>query len=292
MRDRITRKITTALSVALVDQEPGANLPETKSSEAYDALLRGRAYYQLSTPADFVRAIPFLERAVELDPAFTRAHGVLAAVYWGICNNGWMESTGVSYQDCSAKTGYHLAEGLRKPTPLVHRIAARRHEYEQRWEEALLEAEKAIALNPNDPNGYVAMSALQVNLGRAEAGLGNIKTAMRLDPQSDYLWRLGYAQFHLERYDEAAATMLRATRRNPDYDWNYLLLAAAYGHLDREVEAREAVAVFNRLRFDTAGSKRPFTLADLKYWSIKNEAGLKRLREGMRKAGVPPGEAG
>jgi len=43
---------------------------------------------------------------------------------------------------------------------------------------------------------------------------------------------------------------------------------------------------------DTAGSKRPFTLADLKYWSIKNEAGLKRLREGMRKAGVPPDQAG
>jgi len=203
-----------------------------------------------------------------------------------------MESTGVSYKDCSSKTSYHLGEALQDPTPLAHRIAARKYEYEQRWDEALREAEKAIVLNPNDPNGYVAMSALLVNLGRAAEGLENIKRAIRLDPQSDYLWRLGYAQFHLERYNEAAATMLRATRRNPDYDWNYLLLAAAYGHLDREVEARQAVATFNKLRFDTAGRKRPFTLSDLKYWPIKDEAGLKRLQEGMRKAGVPPGQTG
>jgi rhodanese-related sulfurtransferase len=114
---------------------------------------------------------------------------------------------------------------------------------------------------------------------------------MRLDPQSDYLWRLGYAQFHTERYDEAAATMFRATKRNPDNDWNYLLLAAAYGHLGREQEAKHAVATFNNMRFDTTG-KRPFTLADLNKWSIKNETGLKRLREGMRKAGVPAGLTG
>jgi hypothetical protein len=90
-------------------------------------------------------------------------------------------------------------------------------------------------------------------------------------------------------YDEAAITLHRATRRNPENDWNYILLAAAYGHLGREQEARQAVTTFNNLRFETTGKIRPFTLDDLKYWSIRNEAGLKRLREGMRKAGVPSG---
>ena len=70
------------------------------------------------------------------------------------------------------------------------------------------------------------MSTLLVNLDRAAEGLELIRKAMRLDPHSDYLYRLGYAQFHLERYDEAADTFLRATRRNPRYEWNYLMLAA------------------------------------------------------------------
>jgi TolB-like protein/DNA-binding winged helix-turn-helix (wHTH) protein len=88
MRDEITRKITTALSVTLVDQQlERRDRVETNHPEAYDALLRGWAHYQLFTPDDLVKAIPYLENAIELDPSFARAHAVLAAVYWGICNN-------------------------------------------------------------------------------------------------------------------------------------------------------------------------------------------------------------
>lgn len=288
MRDQINREIVSALSVTLVERAQEArSRSETKNSAAYDALLRGLDHYRLFTPEDLVKAIPFLEKALELDPNFARAHGVMAAVYWGICNNGWEESAGMTYADCDRKTTQHLAEAMKNPTPLAHRIAARRHEYSQHFEQALVDAKKAIQLNPNDPNGYQAMSALQVNLGKPEEGLEHIKKAIRLDPQSDYLWRLGYAQFHLESYDKAADTMQRATIRNPDFDWNYLLLAAAYGHLGREQDARHALVTFNDIRVGKLGKKRTFTLADLQYWSIKNEAGLKRLREGMRKAGVP-----
>jgi len=67
------------------------------------------------------------------------------------------------------------------------------------------------------------------------------------------------------------------------------LLGAAYGHLGREQEARQAVATLNKLRMQTAGNKRSYPLEDLKFWSVKNEAGLSRLREGMRRAGIPPG---
>lgn len=81
--------------------------------------------------------------------------------------------------------------------------------------------------------------------------------------------------------------MFRATKRIPDHDWNYLLLAGAYGHLSRDREAKQAVTTFNSIRYEKGGKKPPFTLAGLKYWSIKNEIVLLRLREGMRKAGVP-----
>lgn len=290
MRDSITRKIVSALKVTLVDREVEDRYrSETDNPEAYDALLRGRALYQLFTSDDLIEAIPFLENAIELDPDFARAHGVLAAVYWGICNNGWAGNAGMTYADCDHKTSQHLDEAMKNPTPLAHRIAARQHEYSKRWDEALAEAEKAIALDSNDPNGYQAMSALKVNLGMPEEGLEYIKMAIRLDPQSDYLWRLGYAQYHLERYDEAAETMYRATKRNPDYNWNYLLLAAAYGHLGRNEEAKSALDTFNTKGIGKSGTIRPFTISDLDHWSIKNEAGLKRLREGMRKAGVPEG---
>jgi len=290
MRDKITLKIVTALSVTLLDHEKSSrDLAETNSSEAYDAFLRGWTHYRLSTPEDSIKAISYLENAIELDPNFGRAHAALAATYWRIYDNNWAKSTGVSYPDALEKTNRHLEQALRYPTPLTHRTAAKQYFYFRRWDEAMDQAEQAIALDPNDPNGYEAMSSLLVNLGRAAEGLDFIKKAIRLDPQSDYLYQLGKAQFHLERYDEAAATMLRATKLNSLDEWNYFLLAAAYGHLGREQEAKSAIDTFNDTYHDPTDKQRPVTLADLDTWIFKEAANRERLQEGLRRAGVPAG---
>ena len=290
MRDEISRQIVTALSVTLVGQENSSRgRVETNSSEAYDAFLRGWAHYRLATPDDSVKAISYLKNAIELDPNFGRAHAALAATYWRIYDNNWAISTGVSYSDALELTDRHLEEALKNPTPLAHRTAAKQYFYFRRWDEAMIQAQRAIAMDPNDPSGYEAMGTLLVNLGRAAEGLDFIKKAMRLDPQSDYLYRLGEAQFHLDRYDEAAVTLLRATKLNPDDEWNYFLLAATYGYLGREQEAKSAIARFNKTYHDPTDKQRQFTLSDLDTWIFKEPANRDRLKEGLRKAGVPVG---
>jgi hypothetical protein len=143
-------------------------------------------------------------------------------------------------------------------------------------------------LDANDPDGYVAMSRVLVKGGRPAEGLEFIETAMRLDPQSDYLYRLGDAQFHLERYDEAAATLLRATKRSPGEPWRFILLAAAYGQLGREQEAKSAIETFNKMRAEVV--QRPLTLVAVGSWPFKYSADRELLREGLRKAGLPEGE--
>jgi adenylate cyclase len=292
MRDKISRQIVTALSVTLVGQEnSNRGLAETNSPEAYDVFLRGWAHYRLSTPDDSVKSISYLKNAVELDPHFGRAQAALAATYWRIYDNNWAVSTGVSYSDALEQTKQYLEEALKNPTPLAHRTAAKQYFYFRRWDEAMIQAERAITLDPNDPSGYEAMGTLLVNLGRAAEGLDFIKKAMRLDPQSDYLYRLGEAQFHLERYGKAAATMLRATKLNPDDEWNYFLLAAAYGHLGREQEAQSAIARFNSAYHDPTDKQRPLRLNDLDTWIFKEAANRERLQEGLRKAGVLAGTA-
>jgi tetratricopeptide (TPR) repeat protein len=290
LQDKVTQKIVTALAVSLTagERERKAR-KETDSPEAYDAFLRGWAHYLLYTPEDFAKSVPYFEEAIQLDPNYGRAHAALANVYWESWNNEWVKRLGVSYAEAGEKATRHLEEALKEPTPLAHRIAANMHITGGRWDEAIAEAERAIALDANDPNGYAAMSRVLVDVGRPAEGLEFIERAMRLDPQSDYLYRLGDAQFHMERYDEAATTLLRATKRNPGDEWRFIILAAAYGQLGREEEAKSAIATFNKLREQVG--QRPYTLAYIDDWWFKDLVARERLREGLRKAGLPEGKA-
>ena len=292
LQDKVTRQIVTALAVNLTaGEQEGQVRQETDSPEAYDAFLRGWAHYRLQTPEDFAKAIPYLQNAIEIDPSFGRAHTVLAATYWETWDNVWAKSVGVTYPEAYERTKLHLKEAFKSPTPLAHRIAAMMHSRAKRWDEAMAEAERAIALDPNDPNGYEIMSRLLVRGGRAAEGLAFIEKAIRLDPQSDYLFRLGDAQFQAERYEEAAATFLRGTKRNPSEKYDFLLLAAAYGHLGREQEAKSAIDTFSKMWRQGQKVDSPYTLAKIDFWDFKDPVARERLREGLRKAGLPEGKA-
>ncbi len=288
LQDMVTQNIVTALAVNLtaVERERPAR-KETDRPEAYDAFLRGWAHYKLYTPEDFAKSVPYFEQAIQLDPNYGRAHAALATVYWESWLNDWVKSLGMSSAEVGKNARRHLEEALKDPTPLAHRVAARMHFRAERWDEAIAEAKRAIALDANDPDGYVAMSKVLVRVGRPAEGLEFIETAMRLDPQSDYLQRLGEAQFHLERYDEAAATLLRAAKRNPGVAYNFLYLAAAYGQLGREQEAESAIETFNKMRANAG--EHLMSLADIGGWRFKDSADQERLREGLRKAGLPEG---
>jgi TolB-like protein len=289
LQDKVTQNIVTALAVNLTagERERQAR-KETDSPDAYDAFLRGWAHYRLFTPEDLGKSVPYFEQAIQLDPNYGRAHAALAAVYRESWDNDWVKSLGMSFAEVGEKARRYLEESLKDPTPLAHRIAADMHSAAGRWDEAIAEAERAIALDANDPDGYVAMGNILVRVGRPAEGLEFIETAMRLDPQSDYLYRLGEAQFHLERYDEAAATLLRAAKRNPSNTWNIFLLAAAYGQLGREQEAESAIETFNKMR--AKAGQHLMSLADVGGWRFKDSAERERMREGLRKAGLPEGK--
>jgi len=287
LQDEVTQSIVTALAVSLVEESGNQDRNETDNLEAYDAFLRGWAHYQLDTRDDFAKAVPYYEKAVALDPNYGRAHAALAAVYWDSWDSEWVRSLGISFQEATEKAQYHLQEAMNNPTPLAHRVSSKILTWQNRWDEAIAAAENAIALDAGNPSGYEAMARVLSKVGKHAEALDFIEKAIRLDPQSDYLYRMGVIQYHLQRYEEAGATMLRATRRNPDDDFNFLLLAATYGHLGREQEARSAIETFNELRANAG--RGAYTLAHINEWTYKEEAEKEQLREGLRKAGLPEG---
>ena len=83
LQDKITRKIISALALKLTASEQKAVTDKgTDNLQAYDEFLKGWQGYRLLTKAGFAEAKTHLEKAVELDPEFTRAYAALAVLYW------------------------------------------------------------------------------------------------------------------------------------------------------------------------------------------------------------------
>ena len=197
----------------------------------------------------------------------------------------------------------NLQEAMKNPVPLAHQVASGRLSRQGRHEEAIAEARRAIAMDYNDPVSHEAMASALIYAGRSAEAPWHIQRAMRLDPQflHEYLYWLGLAQFGMERFEEAAETLTRAARSNPNDDRSLIILAAAYGHLGKGGDAKSAVKKADRLRSErnrhlTGESPKigiealmlgPYTLDDVDFWPFKLQTDRKRLREGLRLAGVP-----
>jgi TolB-like protein len=294
LQDKIIQKIVAALKVKLTaGEEKQAASRETSDPAAYDAFLKGWAHYRRKTPEDFVKAVPYLDEAVERDPNYSRAYAALAAVYWEGSRYFYQKNLNMSQPEADLTANIYLAEATQNPTPLAHYIASDIHRFFGQHQEAIAEATRAIALDANDPIGYYAMSSALIWAGNPVDGAEFIKKAMRLDPHypPDYLYHLGKAQFFMGQHDEAAATLEEVKRRFPDYDWALFYLAAIYGHLGREQDAKSAIKAFNE-RMAKAGLSTILSLQWIDRWQFKERKDIKLLREGLRIAGVPEQPSG
>ena len=291
--NQLSRALCTAIAVFAVSGTAIAqsNSPSAViSTDAYDAFLEGWERYKDYTRDDFIKAIPHFERALEIDPNYGRAHAALAAVYIESWWRSWRVVAG-EFRESYKRGREHLKEAMKDPTPLAHRIASYMHIIEYQNDDAMTEARRAVDLDPNDPNGYEAMAWALVHVGRPAESLDFIQRATRLNPWSRYLYRVGEAQFHLERYEEAAATMLKYSNSHRDDSDPFLYLAAIYGHLGRKQEAKSAFETFKKTRAGLSIIRGTNALDQVAIYHFK-DGGIEeeRLREGLRKVGfdVPP----
>ena len=106
---------------------------------------------------------------------------------------------------------------------------------------------------------------------------------MRLDPHYPfvYLCYLGHSYHLAGKVEEAIAALKRAVARNPDYLSSHRWLAAIYGELGREEEARTAVAEILRI---SPRASVEFSRQSIPY---KDRGILERCVDALCKAGLP-----
>jgi TolB-like protein/DNA-binding winged helix-turn-helix (wHTH) protein/rhodanese-related sulfurtransferase len=295
LQDRVIARIVSALAVELTSDEAAATARvETTKPQAYDSLLLGMDYLHRDTEADTLKAIALFEKAVALDPGYSRAYAAIAAGQLRIVLSIWYTTAGAGLDRAFASLTTNLAKAMEKPTSLSYTVAAVWALQTGRNDAAFAAIAQAAALAPNDPEVRVSKARILNATGRAAEAEAEIRLAMRLDPRfaPGTLRILSMALFQQARYQEAVDTVGRIKAQGADTTDDYITLVSSLGQLGRGEGVKEAIARYNALALPAAWD--PMTVQEAQwYWNgallSYYRPYVDKLVEGVRKAGVPEG---
>ena len=152
-QDQVLDQIVANLAVELVgaDMAGGSGPAGTDVVAAYDALLTGRKLARRRSPGDFSRAIIWFEKAIELDPNYGSAYAAIAGAYWNIVSLDWHFSVGTAWDHAYERMLTNLAKAKEMPTGYAYAVSTEILARHGRYDEALADAERGLALEPNNP---------------------------------------------------------------------------------------------------------------------------------------------
>jgi len=221
--------------------------PPTSDMASYDLYLRALALQRKMTRPDVLAALDLAERAIALDPGFALATALAATCHSVLNRYNWADDreTRETHRRQSVAMA-HRARQLAGDDPDVPALVAYclgNDEADVAGAIALIDC--ATALNPRSALGWLTSGALRARNGEPDTAVEHLERSMRLNPKSAdgpaLLASLGMARFQQGRIAEAAA-LLKEAAEYSDNPVLSALLAASYGHLGREWQAREALA--------------------------------------------------
>jgi len=234
----VAQVMAKLLSGTSPQEELAKRKGQPTSVEAYDLYLQGWAHYNRETPEGYSDAIPLLQAAVEQDPSFLRPHAVLAAIYYQGRLRRWHREWELSEYDAFRKAYEHLEKSMSQPTALALSVSSLMHIHNGRHQSAISEAQRAIAVDANDPTAHIVMAHALAMSGKGKSSLEYSQRAIRLNPHypASYVWIRGLAHFVDGDYGQARESFEEAGTDHPGLDLVPLL--ATYGILGREADVK------------------------------------------------------
>ena len=284
LQDSIASAIAGVLQPTIREEEIHLSRRKPPSNlQAYDYVMQAFSHAWMLDRKGNRAAMASLEKAMAADPDYALAFALAS----------WCEGQ---------KSVYQWTEDLD--------VAKQR---------ALLLAQRAFSLDPNDPTVLTALGTAQTVANELESASENIRRALEIDPNSAWAWsRMGWVCHYSsdyaaavsafenalrlspldpmnfncfiglgavctarEEYRDAIKYVERGLRENPDATWAYRYLTVCYGHEGRKEEAKRCVGILQR------------EYPDLNVESImqaiplRDPSFINRYRQGLILAGVP-----
>jgi adenylate cyclase len=180
VQEEVARAIAGALELRLPTAAARAHYGgATLDPAAYNEYLLGLHYWNQRTAEDTQLAMRHLERAIELDPEYARAHALLALT-WVIAPDhlGVAAHSAAQHGRAAAERALALDAGAADAYTALAGLAL----LELDWAAAAPLLERAIELNPSFATAYTWYANLLRALGRMDEALAFSARATELDP--------------------------------------------------------------------------------------------------------------
>ncbi len=181
LQERIARAITDKLEVTLQGDQQEVIVPvATSSPEAYALYLQASGVFNRRDGAHFSEAIAQLERALQLDPNFARAHARLASLLSVATNYAKYDfAASMAGAEDHAQRATELDPKLAEPYAALGQALLR----QRRFAESLEALERAVALDPTDETAMFWYAAQLVSFGYVRRGEEQLDRVLKIDPR-------------------------------------------------------------------------------------------------------------
>jgi TolB-like protein/Tfp pilus assembly protein PilF len=183
VQEQIARSVAAALDAQLTrDEDARLAVRPTHDLQAYDYYLLGRQRWARRSPASLREALSLFEAAIDRDPTYAPARAGIADT-WAVL--AWYDTvppaTAYPRARDAAFAALELDPDLAEPHATLGLIA---HEFDGDWSAAETNFRDAIRLRPNYASAHHWYAILLSNLGRHEEAIEEAERALALDPFS------------------------------------------------------------------------------------------------------------
>ena len=226
IQSEIARSVATAIVPVLSpESEQRINTAPTDNIEAYQFYLRGRDYLrQPEEQSTVASAIGLFDRAIRLDPRFAQAYAGLCDAHIGAYE---LAREPESFQE--AEAACHRALTLDKGLWEVHVALGNLYRTNAQFENAILELESAVNLQPNTVSPYLGLAETYAAQNRLELAEETFRKAEGVEAGYWGVHRaFGVFLYRHSRFEEAIERFTRVTELVPDSGIGYDNLGNTY----------------------------------------------------------------
>lgn len=259
---------------------------ETQAYDAYHCRLLATEYWRHPTPEQHARVRDLLERAVQIDPDYAGAWGMLAIVYGDELRGGF----NIRQDPPPLVRALEAAERSVRLDPLN---ATGQHAlFLTRFHLGLFDgyrdaAQKALKANPNYADMLADMAVCEALRGDAEQGFSLNARAIELCPNPPGWYHVGACLLHFRSGDyEAALASARQVGRGM---WNgsEVLMLMCLGQFDEHKGTEETHDLLTRFR-EKVTDPAAYIKATLDIWQVP-EGMARDIRMGLTAVGALEG---